>query len=318
MIIIQMAGGLGNQMFQYALYKQLESMGKKVKMDDEEGFREDAQRTPALAAFGINYERASKEEIWKITDSSPRITAKVRRKLCGRHKKSYFEESKLFQPQIFEWDDIYLEGYWQSEQYFKDVAEQIRVAYSIENIRKQKENGYGMSECAEAYLKRIEQTPSVSIHIRRGDYLLPENQKLFGNICTELYYTKAIQEMLQKVPECVFYLFSNDMAWAKEWLPEIAKKADRNNRAENRIEGYRPFTERIVAVELPEGRDYEELLLMSRCKHNILANSSFSWWASYLNNNPDKTVLVPDKWLNGWDCRDIYRSDMRKISGEES
>ena len=100
MIIIQMAGGLGNQMFQYALYKQLESIGKNVKMDDEEGFREDAQREPALAPFGIEYRRASREEIMKITDSSPSFTAKVRRKLFGRHKKSYLRKISVFSPKF--------------------------------------------------------------------------------------------------------------------------------------------------------------------------------------------------------------------------
>lgn len=292
MIIIQMAGGLGNQMFQYALYKQFESIGKNVKMDDEEGFREDAQRDPALAPFGIEYRRASREEIMKITDSSPSLTAKVRRKLFGRQKKSYFEENKRFQSKIFDWDEIYLEGYWQSEKYFADVADVLKQEYSLENIRKQKENGYGLSEQAEVMLQQIDETNSVSVHIRRGDYLLPENQTLFGNICTDEYYKKAIQEMKQKEPDCVFFLFTNDTAWAKEWLKETD----------------------IILVDLPDGKDYEELILMSRCKHNILANSSFSWWASYLNNNPRKKVLVPDKWLNGWDCQDIYREDMTKIS----
>lgn len=294
MIIIQMAGGLGNQMFQYALYKQLESMGKNVKMDDEEGFREDAQRDPALAPFGIAYQRASREEIVKMTDSSPSLTAKVRRKLFGRHKKSYFEENKRFQSQIFDWDEIYLEGYWQSEKYFADVTDVIRQEYSLENVRKQKENGYGLSEQAEVMLQQIEETNSVSMHIRRGDYLLPENQALFGNICTDEYYKKAMQEMKAKEPDCVFYLFTNDIAWAKEWL----KESD------------------IILVDLPDGKDYEELMLMSRCKHNILANSSFSWWASYLNDNPTKKVFAPDKWLNGWNCQDIYRSDMTLINLE--
>lgn len=303
MIIIQMAGGLGNQMFQYALYKQLRSIGKNVKVDDEEGFREDAKRKPALAPFGIVYDRASREEIMKITDSSPSIFAKLRRKLFGRNKKAYFEEDKRFQEKIFQWDDIYLEGYWQSEKYFADVAEEIRQEYCLENVRRQKAAGYGLSEKAENYLEQIEQSESVSLHIRRGDYLLPENQTLFGGICTEAYYRQAICRMQERTPECVFYLFTNDRAWAKEWMQTLWKD---NVQAQ------------MVLVELPDGRDYEELLLMSRCKHNILANSSFSWWASYLNENPKKMVLAPDKWLNGWDCRDIYRADMTKIADSQN
>ena len=294
MIIIQMAGGLGNQMFQYALYKQLTGMRKTVKMDDEEGFREDAQRNPALAAFGIAYERASRQEIEEMTDSSMAFTARVRRKLFGRQRRAYFEENKCFQPKIFDWDDIYLEGYWQSEKYFRDVGNLLKKEFSLESVRRNRDNGYGLSEEAERYLNRIEQGESVSIHVRRGDYLLPQNQDLFGNICTDMYYENAVKKMMESRPDCTFYLFTNDNQWAAERLRER-----------------KDFP--IVLVELPGNRDYETLMLMSRCRHNILANSSFSWWASYLNDNPDKQVIAPAEWMNGWDCSDIYRADMIRI-----
>ena len=294
MIIIQMAGGLGNQMFQYALYKQLTGMRKTVKMDDEAGFREDAQRNPALAAFGIAYERASRQEIEEMTDSSMAFTARVRRKLFGRQRRAYFEENKCFQPKIFDWDDIYLEGYWQSEKYFRDVGILLKKEFSLESVRRNRDNGYGLSEEAERYLNRIEQGESVSIHVRRGDYLLPQNQDLFGNICTDMYYENAVKKMMESRPDCTFYLFTNDNQWAAERLRER-----------------KDFP--IVLVELPGNRDYETLMLMSRCRHNILANSSFSWWASYLNDNPDKQVIAPAEWMNGWDCSDIYRADMIRI-----
>ena len=294
MIIIQMAGGLGNQMFQYALYKQLTGMRKTVKMDDEAGFREDAQRNPALAAFGIAYERASRQEIEEMTDSSMAFTARVRRKLFGRQRRAYFEENKCFQPTIFDWDDIYLEGYWQSEKYFRDVGNLLKKEFSLESVRRNRDNGYGLSEEAERYLNRIEQGESVSVHVRRGDYLLPQNQDLFGNICTDMYYENAVKKMMESRPDCTFYLFTNDNQWAAERLRER-----------------KDFP--IVLVELPGNRDYETLMLMSRCRHNILANSSFSWWASYLNDNPDKQVIAPAEWMNGWDCSDIYRADMIRI-----
>lgn len=297
MMIIQMAGGLGNQMFQYALYRQLISMGKTVKMDDEAGFKEDAQREPALAPFGVTYERASRQEIIEMTDASMTFTARVRRKLFGRQSHSYFEESKCFQPQIFDWDNVYLEGYWQSEKYFPDVAESIKKELSLESVRKNREKGYGLSVQAENYLQQMERGESVSIHVRRGDYLLPQNQELFGNICTERYYEKAVRMAQEKYPGCTFYLFTNDGKWAAEQLKK-----------------YSGFP--IVLIELPGEKDYETLILMSRCRHNILANSSFSWWASYLNDNPDKLVLAPGKWLNGWDCKDLYRADMVRIDAD--
>lgn len=301
MIIIQMMGGLGNQMFQYALYCQLKSMGKDVKMDDEAGFKEDKQRDPALAPFGITYVKATPEEIIKMRDSSPALTAKVRRKLFGRQNHSYFEESKLFLPKIFGWDNIYLEGYWQSEKYFPDVGEQLKKEFGLDRFRNCKETGYGLSTQAERYLEKIEGTNSVSIHVRRGDYLLPVNQELFGNICTDGYYESAMRAIADKYPDCTFYLFSNDTdsEWTDEWL-----ETHSNGRNE------------IVPVRLPADRDYEALILMSRCRHNILANSSFSWWASYLNSNPGKTVIAPKKWLNGWDCRDLYRADMLQMGSD--
>ena len=298
MIIIQMMGGLGNQMFQYALYCQLKSMGKDVKVDDEAGFKEDRQRDPALVHFGIVYEKATPEEIMKMRDSSLAFTARVRRKLFGRHNHSYFEESKLFMPKIFDWDDIYLEGYWQSEKYFPDVKEQLRTEFGIDRLTNCKEAGHGLSAQAESYLTRIEEANSVSIHVRRGDYLLPENQTLFGNICTDYYYKSAMNAITDKYPDCTFYLFSNDTDsdWTQGWVKEHS-----NGKNE------------IIPIQVPEAKDYEALMLMSKCKHNILANSSFSWWASYLNDNLDKTVIAPEKWLNGWDCQDIYRADMLKI-----
>lgn len=303
MIIIQMAGGLGNQMFQYALYRQLISMGKIVKMDDEAGFKEDAQRNPALAVFGITYERASRSEIIRMTDASLALTARVRRKLFGRHSHSYFEEDKLFQAQIFDWDDVYLEGYWQSEKYFPDVAEQLKKEFGLERVEDNRKNGYGLSGEAQSYLHQIEETQSVSIHIRRGDYLLPKNQALFGNICTQQYYGQAMRAVMDRYPDCTFYLFTNDRKWADDWLTECAGRIAGDGTGHKGIRN-------IVRVDVPEERDYEALTLMSRCKHNILANSSFSWWASYLNENPDKLVMAPDKWFNGWDCSDIYRADM--------
>ena len=206
-----------------------------------------------------------------------------------------------------EWDDIYLEGYWQTEKYFQAVSGQVREAFSIDRLiafmtagrnaaRSSQDVGKGTFS---DWLMQIGTTESVSVHIRRGDYLLPQNQELFGGICTEAYYRTAMDRMVREHPGCVFYLFTNDKEWACGWATDVSP---------------------VRIVELSEGpdggryNDYAEFALMSKCRHQILANSSFSWWASYLNQNPHKTVLAPDRWLNGWDCEDIYRADMRKIT----
>ena len=325
MVIIQLAGGLGNQMFQYALYLQLRSLGKDVKIDDVSGFVEDRQRDPVLKPFGVDYERATKKELRRMLDSSPFLHAKIRRKLCGRKKKSYFEEDKRYRPEIMTWDDIYLEGYWQTEKYFQAVSDRVREAYDTDRLLSYiEETGVKETEAdkggnpgqriLQEWLDRITRTESVSVHIRRGDYLLPQNQELFGNICTEAYYAAAMEQMRKEHPGCVFYLFTNDKDWAEKEINSKRYEKDR--------EGQETFgsleSGQIQTVDLKDAwtgmdRDYAEFILMSRCRHNIMANSSFSWWASYLNRNPHKTVLAPEKWLNGWNCEDLYREDMRKV-----
>lgn len=312
MIIIQLAGGLGNQMFQYALYLQLKSLGREVKIDDVSGFLEDKQRKPALAPFGIDYEKPSRKELRRLLDDSPLPWERVRRKLFGRKKKAYFEKGKLFVPEVLTWDEIYLEGYWQSEKYFQAVEAQVRETYDTDRLTAWlKHEGFWDSgsvagqngvRSAEQYLTEIESTCSVSVHIRRGDYLMPENQALFGGICTDAYYMEAIRQMRERYPQCRFYLFCNDRErgrqeqWEEEGLTRIRLPEKTESEEKNRV------------------TDYAEFVLMSRCKHHILANSSFGWWASYLNSNPDKTVLVPDTWINGTDCKDFYREDMQKIT----
>ncbi|MDE7130550.1 MAG: alpha-1,2-fucosyltransferase [Lachnospiraceae bacterium] len=325
MVIIQLAGGLGNQLFQYALYLQLKRLGKTVKIDDAAGFVQDTQRDPALKYFGIEYERATAEELRQMLDSSMLPWARVRRKLFGRKKKSYFEADKRFHPEIMEWDDIYLEGYWQTEKYFAGVSQEVRAAYDMDRLLQfadaaMQDNG---ERCTAAkWLTQINDTESVSVHIRRGDYLLPENQELFGGICTEAYYLRAMELMKREHPECIFYIFTNDKQWIRKQITEAgtadqAKTSDEAKAAETTERAV--TTDLIKIVEIPETagtaeqRDYTEFALMSKCRHHILANSSYSWWASYLCRNPHKTVLAPDRWLNGWDCTDIYRQDMQRV-----
>lgn len=317
MIVIQLAGGLGNQMFQYALCLQLKSLGKDVRIDDVAGFEQDAKRDPVLGLFGISYERASNKELRKMLDSSPLIWHKVRRRLFGRKKKAYFEEDKRYHPEIMSWDDIYLEGYWQTEKYFESISDQVKQVFDmdrlLENAAKNHSAGDGIINAeqmsVEYWMARIASTESVGVHIRRGDYLLPENQDLFGGICTASYYREAMEQMKREHPDCRFYLFTNDKQWVQEQI-----SAERQTDMENAENADTEWTNNIEVVDLGQQSDYAEFVLMSRCKHQIMANSSFSWWASYLNRNQGKIVLAPDRWLNGWDCRDIYRKDMQRVT----
>lgn len=335
MIIIQLAGGLGNQMFQYALYLQLKSLGKEVKIDDVSGFAQDAQRDQALTPFGVGYDRPTAKELRLMLDSSMLPWARVRRKLFGRKKKSYFEEDKRYHPEIMKWDDIYLEGYWQTEKYFNSVVQEVRAAYDTDKLLQYAQPGQGKAgeQAVDEWLSKIQSTESVSVHIRRGDYLLPENQALFGGICTGAYYRNAMTRMRREHPGCTFYIFTNDKQWIREQIAagtEIGAAGRMEEEITAKATAYKTekadetdIVKNIKVVEISDTaeneaqRDYAEFALMSKCRHHILANSSYSWWASYLCGSPDKTVLAPDKWLNGWDCTDIYRNDMQKVRTNE-
>lgn len=297
MIIIRMTGGLGNQMFQYALYLKLCSMGREVKFDDITEYELDNARPVMLWAFGLTYPRADQEEINKITDGFLNLSHRIRRKLFGRKSLEYQEKNCNYDPQVLQRDPAYLTGYFQSEKYFMDVEEQVRRAFTFsegiwkgqdEEIRRKMQN----------FLGQIQGCESVSVHVRRGDYL--EKEEIYGGICTEAYYKSAIEYMQRKRKESRFFLFSNDPEWVREWV-------NANYRGDNRF---------VIIEGTQEETGYLDLFLMSRCKNHIIANSSFGWWGAWLDENPRKRVIAPAKWANNQEFVDIYWNGMIKITAE--
>ena len=289
MIIIQLKGGLGNQMFQYALYRELKYRGKEVKIDDVNGFIGDKLRVPVLDRFGVQYEKATPEEIIALTDSKMDLWSRIRRKLTGRKTFRIDEVEGIFDPKILETDKAYLVGYWQSEKYFSspEVMEQIHNAFAK---RPQEIMNDSVSWST---LQQIECCESVSIHVRRTDYLDMEHIKVH-NLCSEKYYKNAIKLVREKHPNAVFFIFTDDKSWCRKHF-----------KGQN-----------FINVELQEGEntDVADLLLMSRCKHHIMANSSFSWWSAWLNDSPDKMVIAPEKWINNKKMDDIYTERMTKVA----
>ena len=289
MIIIQLKGGLGNQMFQYALYRELLHRGKEVKIDDVTGFEHDKLRIPVLDRFGIEYEKATPEEVVAITDSKMDIFSRIRRKLTGRKTKEIVEVEGIFDPQILELDEAYLVGYWQSEKYFTspEVIEHLQETFS------KRPQEIMHDSVSWTTLQQIECCESVSIHVRRTDYLDAEHIKIH-NLCSETYYKNAISMVRQKHPNAVFFIFTDDKEWCKE-----------------HFKGHN-----FINVELQEGEftDVADMLLMSRCKHHIMANSSFSWWSAWIGDAPDKMVIAPAKWINNRKMDDIYTERMTKVA----
>ncbi len=275
MIIVQVAGGLGNQMQQYALYRKLISLGKDAKLDISwftQSFRQDgvyAKRLLELDYFmGLDYEVCTEEEKRALIGSgglAGRILEKAKGKLFP-HSGKVFQETEMYHPEIFDFDSKYLCGYFACEKYYADILGELRQRFVFP------ESGNPRNH---ALAEEMRAGESVSVHIRRGDYLDPENKAMFGNICTEAYYEGAVRYIAQRCPAAKFYVFSDDIAYVRE-----------------KYQG-----KEYTIVDINKGRDsFYDIWLMSSCKHNICANSTFSFWGARLNENPDKIMIRP--WIH--------------------
>lgn len=273
MIIVKLQGGLGNQMFQYAIGRQLSIHFKTTLKVDNSIYRANqfyeniTLRSYQLNIFSLKVEEATDKEIHYFTKKKD-LFGKAR-KLISRAK-IIQESSFLFDPNFKAYGpNCYLIGYWQSELYFKEIAKVIREDFSFKMLPVN-ENSY--------IADRIISANSVSMHIRRGDYQNNPTTKEFHGLCSIEYYQRAIKLMNEKVGNPHFFVFSDDMNWV------------RNN---IRINGQHTF----VDIN-DENNGNIDMQLMSLCKHNIIANSSFSWWGAWLNSYNKKIVIAPEKWFN--------------------
>lgn len=289
MNIIRMAGGLGNQMFSYALYLKFKSVGIDCMIDDFSEYEGHDNRRPLFLrdAFAIEYPRVSREVYEEFTDSSMRFDKRIARKLRGRCSREYHEVSANYDPEVLRRDNAYLTGYFQSDKYFADVQDEVLRTFTFTDEVKATADRI----LAESSLE----TTYVSIHLRRGDYL--DVSDVYGGICTDDYYRSAIKMIMDKVANPVFLIFSNDPEWTETWAATLFDP---------------PFKYHVIKGT-DESTGYIDMCLMSRCSHNIIANSSFSWWGAYLNQNPDKIVIAPSKWNNKIDQTDIFTENMVKI-----
>ncbi len=297
MIIVQLSGGLGNQMFQYALYLALGAEGREVRIDETTEYGEHERlRHPELREdFGAqlpSYRVATRKEIVALTDSYMDFLSRVRRKLTGRRTKLYAERKPyVFDPAVLGLTEAYLTGCWQSERYFADVRQEVRQAFSMDGVRLtgRRREYERMILAAEDALRTV----SVSMHIRRGDYL--NRQDIYGGICTEDYYRRAMakmEEILRRRGERPqYFVFTNDPDWAEEHFAGSDAVVVRG-------EGK------------PDGSGIEDMKLMSLCRHHIIANSSFSWWGSWLSREEGRLVMAPPRFINTSDGTDMLRDDM--------
>ncbi len=271
MVIVEFSGGLGNQMFQYALYLKLKKLGKDVKADTSLfNFKDSLRKFELKRVFDVSPETVDAKDAALIRGygSHDTLLDKIRYKLRRSSVQVYTDKIDVYQPDIFEMDNVLLSGYWQSPLYFEGAADEIRDTFLF----------CGIDDKNTRAADEMDNCNSVSIHVRRSDYLNYENNAIYGNICTVEYYKNAIEIIRERVNDPVFYVFSDDPVWAKENIME----------------------EGMILMEGNTGDDaYKDMYLMSNCYHHIIANSSFSWWGAYLGSKNSESITVcPSKWFN--------------------
>lgn len=272
-ILIRMSGGIGNQMFQYAFGKCFEKRGRKV--------------TYELSYYNNIAERHFiLKDVFTKTNMLFQKAGFVNPKLPIYYDqdvkaiKEYRADMKLLDSYAG-----YFIGYWQSWEYADIVREELLKEFIFPDEKE---------EMLRKVSRDIASENSVSIHIRRGDYLSEGNEKIFAGICTEEYYARAIEYISEVVENVEFYVFSNDIPWVKR------KYNNKNMHIIDRglFEDY---------------QDWYDMYLMCCCKHNIIANSTFSWWGAWLNKNRGKIVVAPQKVVNTCNVLDFYPEEWIRV-----
>jgi len=302
MIIIRIKGGIGNQLFQYSLGRKIALINSTELLIDLDydrtindsfygiHFRLDKFNTKYLNASHdmINYYdlklREINERVEKKIFINYGIISKSLKYLLTKYdyliyykKKIVKEKPKIFDKRIYKIkDNTYLDGYWAKYKYFSDIRDillkeiTLKKEYETEEYRLQREKIIGKN--------------SVSIHVRRGYGKRKIDIEIFG-LLDKTYYNNAIALIKTEVDKPYFYIFSDDIKWVKENL---------------KVEEPHEF------INYGSDGDYLEIMLMSFCKHNIIANSTFSWWGAWLNENPDKIVIAPKRWYNDESFQKYY------------
>lgn len=293
MKVVKLKGGLGNQMFQYAFAKYLEiENDEKVFLDfSTYKFRNDSVRKPRITEFNISLEAADENVIksvcfFKHKGDMLKSSYKV---LIGLE--TIFNKKYLFQRGIKPIDlkslkkYNYYDGYWQSWKIVEFVKDVLKEDFNAKRH---------ISDIAEKKILEVNRENSVFVGIRRGDYIdNKRNLKIYGTF-DEVYYMEAMKIISQKVPNARFYIFSNDMEWVKKNM-----EFKHFNVTYNNVSG--------------SVSDFEELLIMSKCKHAIICNSTYYWWGAWLIENPNKVIVAPKNWFANGKNIDIIPDEWIKL-----
>ncbi len=287
-MIIKIHSGLGNQMFQYAFGR---AASLRLRCDlflDTASFGHmapgDTPRSYELNVFNIQARIADEKNIKKYHTTWYLFLKKLENKL-NPEKFHMFEEKRI--PKTC---DSYSAGFWQTEKYFVDIADTIRKDFTLAQPFS--------PESAKMESVITSSNNSVSLHIRRGDYVTNTSTTKHHGICSLSYYEEGLKLLREKLGTFSLFVFSDDIAWAEQNTPSITPPG-------------------IAVIYVSKGSipDYEELILMSHCSHHIIANSSYSWWGAWLNPKSNKVVIGPKKWLANEtvDTRDVLPATWIRI-----
>jgi hypothetical protein len=267
MIITEINGGLGNQFFQYAAGLSLALRHQsplKIKVQFKST---DTSRSFGLSHFKINLTEATQEDVNKLYTSSPVVRA-IQAILPSQFKHFYKEKHFAYQSGFEKLGpNVYLKGYWQSERYFSSIAEQVKATFTL------KPEYYST---VLSLIDEINTSESVSIHIRKGDYLLHPYADYYASL-ESAYYINAIAAIQEQHPLLKLFVFTDDPKWVKENLQLTT-----------------PY--RLISG-IETSSMYEDFQAMLSCKYHIIANSSFSWWTAWLSTREGKKVVAPKNWF---------------------
>ncbi len=278
MIIVYLTGGLGNQMFQYALGRKLSIINKtELRLDTswfDSGNFSTTPREYELNIFNIKAELATGNDIRKLKEpyTNPffRMLYSRYNSILPYYKRNIVEENQFdFDKNILKTgDNTFFYGYWQSDKYFYDIRNELLNDFTLKN---------DLSEKNAELAVIIDKCESVSIHVRRADYVSDTRIHNVHGVCSESYYDNAIRYLSVILTRPVFFIFSDDIEWCKTHLKFDGKKYFISHNTGN--------------------TSCFDMRLMSLCRHNIIANSSFSWWSAWLNTNPGKIIIAPQTWF---------------------
>lgn len=283
MIIVKLSGGLGNQLFQYALGRHLAFLNQtelKLDVSQLQASRFWTARAYALDAFCINASLATDREISELAGASFSMLGRF-----GAISPFYQREPHFhFSPLILRLrGDLYFDGYWQSERYFKPIASLVKQELKLQNT---------VLSRFQMWQTLIQTSESVSVHLRRGDYTLRSIANRFLRPCGLDYYQKAASVLLPQLQQPTFFVFSDDPLWAKTHLhfPAPTHFVEGNSAA-------------------------EDLVLISKCQHHIIANSTFSWWGAWLAAFPEKKIIAPQQWFatERFNTQDLLPDDWERV-----